>query len=52
MIFLTSYIAQTPLEQRDQSRLLILDRQSGEIQHAVFKDIGELSQSWRYPGGQ
>jgi S-adenosylmethionine:tRNA ribosyltransferase-isomerase len=35
-----SYIAQTPLEQRDQSRLLILDRQNGDIQHAVFKDIG------------
>ena len=34
------YIAQTPLEQRDQSRLMILDRQSGEIQHSVFKDIG------------
>jgi S-adenosylmethionine:tRNA ribosyltransferase-isomerase len=34
------YIAQTPLEQRDQSRLLILDRHRGDIQHAVFKDIG------------
>jgi S-adenosylmethionine:tRNA ribosyltransferase-isomerase len=35
-----SYIAQTPLERRDQSRLLILNRQNGEIQHTVFKDIG------------
>jgi S-adenosylmethionine:tRNA ribosyltransferase-isomerase len=35
-----SYIAQTPLEERDQSRLLILDRQSGKIQHSVFKEIG------------
>ena len=34
------YIAQTPLEQRDQSRLMIVDRQSGEIRHAVFKEIG------------
>jgi S-adenosylmethionine:tRNA ribosyltransferase-isomerase len=34
------YIAQTPLEQRDQSRLMIVDRQSGEIRHSVFKDIG------------
>jgi len=34
------YIAQTPLGQRDQSRLLILDRQNGEIKHTVFKDIG------------
>lgn len=36
-----SYIAQTPLEHRDQSRLLILDRQSGELQHAIFKDLGK-----------
>lgn len=34
------YIAQSPIDQRDQSRLLILDRTSGEIQHSVFKDIG------------
>ena len=38
------FIAQSPLEQRDQSRLLILDRQSGEIQHAIFKDIGNYLQ--------
>jgi S-adenosylmethionine:tRNA ribosyltransferase-isomerase len=35
-----SYIAQTPLDRRDQSRLLILDRRSGDIQHSIFKDIG------------
>jgi S-adenosylmethionine:tRNA ribosyltransferase-isomerase len=40
-----SYIAQTPLERRDQSRLIILDRQSGDIQHAVFKDIGNYLQA-------
>ncbi len=34
------YIAQAPLEQRDHSRLLILDRRSGEIRHACFRDIG------------
>jgi S-adenosylmethionine:tRNA ribosyltransferase-isomerase len=34
------YIAQTPLEQRDQSRLLILDRHTGDIRHAIFRDIG------------
>ena len=39
-----SYIAQTPLEQRDQSRLLVLDRQSGEIQHSVFSNIGTYLQ--------
>lgn len=32
-------IAQDPLEQRDSSRLMILDRVSGEIEHKVFTDI-------------
>ncbi len=35
------YIAQSPLDQRDLSKLLVLNRHSGEIQHSVFKDIGE-----------
>ena len=32
-------IAQTPLLNRDSSRLLILDKKSGDITHAHFKDI-------------
>lgn len=32
-------IAQTPLEERDMSRLMILDRQSETIEHKHFKDI-------------
>ena len=32
-------IAQTPLQQRDASRLLALGRQSGEIEHRHFYDI-------------
>lgn len=32
-------IAQTPLEKRDTSRLLVLDRSSGQIQHKHFFDI-------------
>ncbi|MBQ3134417.1 MAG: tRNA preQ1(34) S-adenosylmethionine ribosyltransferase-isomerase QueA [Oscillospiraceae bacterium] len=32
-------IAQTPLEQRDASRLLMLDKSSGEIRHGVFTDL-------------
>lgn len=32
-------IAQTPLEPRDSSRLLVLDRSSGKIQHRGFTDI-------------
>ena len=32
-------IAQTPVEPRDSSRLLLLDRNSGEVQHKHFYDI-------------
>ena len=32
-------IAQTPLQQRDSSRLLVLDRISGEVAHRHFYDI-------------
>ena len=32
-------IAQTPLKNRDESRLLILGRQSGNIEHKHFKDV-------------
>lgn len=35
-------IAQVPLEKRDESRLLVLHRDSGKIEHRVFKDIVEL----------
>ena len=34
-------IAQTPLMQRDTSRLLVLDRESGEIRHRHFYDVIE-----------
>ena len=32
-------IAQTPLEKRDTSRLLVMDRVTGEIKHQHFYDI-------------
>ena len=32
-------IAQTPIDKRDESRLMVLDRKTGEIEHKVFKDI-------------
>ena len=32
-------IAQTPILNRDQSRLLVLDKETGEVSHHVFKDI-------------
>jgi len=35
-------IAQRPLERRDASRLMVVDRESGEIQHKTFSDIAQL----------
>ena len=32
-------IAQTPLKKRDESRLLVLDKKTGEIEHKHFTDI-------------
>jgi S-adenosylmethionine:tRNA ribosyltransferase-isomerase len=34
-----SSIAQTPVEPRDASRLLVLHRSTGELEHKVFRDI-------------
>lgn len=34
-------IAQTPIEPRDASRLLVIDRASGSFAHRHFRDIGE-----------
>jgi S-adenosylmethionine:tRNA ribosyltransferase-isomerase len=35
------YIAQTPTEPRDASRLLVLKRDTGTLEHAIFHDIGK-----------
>jgi len=35
-------IAQQPAERRDQSRLLVLDRQSGDVRHHTFADLPEI----------
>ena len=32
-------IAQTPIEQRDASRLLVLNKESGALSHCNFSDI-------------
>ena len=34
-------IAQTPIDKRDESRLLVLDKETGNIEHKHFKDIIE-----------
>lgn len=32
-------IAQTPLQKRDESRLMVLDKNTGEIEHKHFRDV-------------
>lgn len=32
-------IAQTPLEKRDESRLLVMDRVTGDLTHKHFYDV-------------
>ncbi|MGE8206109.1 tRNA preQ1(34) S-adenosylmethionine ribosyltransferase-isomerase QueA [Heyndrickxia sp. NPDC080065] len=36
-----SLIAQTPLKNRSDSRLMVLNKESGELQHTIFKNITE-----------
>ena len=36
-----SSIAQTPAEPRDSSRLLVLRRASGELEHRIFRDVSD-----------
>jgi len=35
-------IAQRPLDKRDESRLLVLDRRSGRLEHRRFRDLPDL----------
>ena len=37
-------IAQTPAEPRDSSRLLVLHRDSGDVEHRIFRDLSLLLQ--------
>jgi S-adenosylmethionine:tRNA ribosyltransferase-isomerase len=34
-------IAQTPIEPRDASRLMVVHRATGQIEHRLFRDVGE-----------
>lgn len=34
-------IAQTPLEPRDSSRLLVLKRETGNLEHRIFRELGD-----------
>ena len=33
-------IAEFPADQRDESRLMVVHRDTGKIEHKVFKDVG------------
>jgi S-adenosylmethionine:tRNA ribosyltransferase-isomerase len=37
-----SFIAQTPADPRDSSRLMLLDRHTGAVEHHIFRDLLEL----------
>ena len=32
-------IAQDPLEDRSSSRLMVLDKKTGDIEHKIFRDV-------------
>src|SRR5690606_19561137 len=36
-----SLIASEPADHRDESRLMVLDRQTGKIEHRIFRDVLE-----------
>ena len=40
-----SSIAQTPIEPRDSSRLLVLHRDTGNLEHRIFRDVGDYLRS-------
>src|SRR6266511_3695528 len=40
-----SSIAQTPAEPRDTSRLLVLHRDSGTLEHRIFRDVKDYLQA-------
>ena len=35
-------IAQTPIEPRNASRLMLLDKKTGEIEHKIFIDLSDF----------
>jgi S-adenosylmethionine:tRNA ribosyltransferase-isomerase len=41
----TECIAQTPVEPRDSSRLLVLDRQKDSLEHTAFRELGRYLRS-------
>lgn len=42
-------IAQDPLEDRASSRLLVLNKKTGEIEHTIFKNIKNYLKKGRLP---
>jgi S-adenosylmethionine:tRNA ribosyltransferase-isomerase len=42
-----SLIAQKPVEPRDSSKLMVIDRQNNRITHTVFRQIGDWLEAGR-----
>ena len=42
-------IAQTPIEPRDASRMMVVNRQTGEIEHKHFYDVVDYLNPRRLP---
>lgn len=44
-------IAQDPLEDRSSSRLMVLDKKTGSVEHKIFRDIIDYLNPGDCPGG-
>lgn len=42
-------IAQVPILDRSSSKLMVLDKETGEIEHKTFKKCNRLPKSWGLP---
>lgn len=42
-------IAQVPIKDRTSSKLMVLNKETGEIEHRIFKDIIDYLKSRRLP---
>ena len=43
-------IAQTPIEPRDSSRMLVMHKATGELEHKIFRDVTDYLKPGKYSG--